>query len=296
MHLLRSATLVVADAGVAAARYVRWLQYRIVEDGLIEPSLAASWEAPACAGRRSIVLRPASGTEVDLRLIEYEPVEAYRPLRSYGWAALEICVQDTDAVHARILDSPFSVIGPPTLNTDLPTIYPMQVQGPDGEIVFLTEIRGDRETTGLPVAAAPIDRLFIVVIGCRDLASMTAWFTMQLGFDTTDRTSLVYTMLNRSFDLPAQTRHDIATGRYGRDIVFEFDQYPAAAEVRTAHPGALPPGIALCTLVHPAIDTVPGPWLSPPTPRDGAIYGGRRVGVLRTPEGSLLEIVDGKSG
>jgi hypothetical protein len=54
----------------------------------------------------------------------------------------------------------------------------------------------------------------------------------------------------------------------------------------------LPPGISVVTLSHPDLDAVAGPWLTPPTRRDGAIYDGRRVGVLRAPEGALIELVE----
>jgi hypothetical protein len=37
-----------------------------------------------------------------------------------------------------------------------------------------------------------------------------------------------------------------------------------------------------------------GHWLSPPVRRDGPVYAGRLSGVIQTPEGALLEVVDGK--
>ena len=294
MPFLRSATIVVADAVAAAARYVRWFDYRIVEDGLVSDALAASWDAPNTAGRRHLTLRPASGLEIDLRIVEGAPVESYRPLRTFGWAALEICVQDTEAIHARMLTSPFDVIGPPCAIKELPEIYPMQVRGPDDEIIYLTEIRGDPAMTGLPLAAAPIDCVFIAVLGCRDLVGTKEWFRVQFGLHIDESKAIVYKMINSAFELPDDTRHDIAVGRHGGKILFEFDQYPAAAEPRRSHTGMLPPGIALCTLLHLDFDAIVGPWITAPTRRDGPIYGGRRVGVMRTPEGSLLEIVDGR--
>jgi hypothetical protein len=54
----------------------------------------------------------------------------------------------------------------------------------------------------------------------------------------------------------------------------------------------LPPGISVVTLSHFDLDAVAGPWLTPPTRRDGAIYEGRRAGVLRAPEGALIELVE----
>jgi hypothetical protein len=62
--------------------------------------------------------------------------------------------------------------------------------------------------------------------------------------------------------------------------------------VRPGHAGALPPGIAICTLKHPNFDSVQGDWIVPPTVRGGAIYGDKRAGVLRAPGGALVEVVE----
>jgi hypothetical protein len=55
----------------------------------------------------------------------------------------------------------------------------------------------------------------------------------------------------------------------------------------------LVPGCAIGTLWHPDFDSLPGPWLTPPTVRGGAIYKGKRVGVLKDLDGTLIEMVEG---
>jgi hypothetical protein len=102
---------------------------------------------------------------------------------------------------------------------------------------------------------------------------------------------IIYSMINNAFGLPADTRHRLATGIHERDCFLEFDQYPAAATTRPGDPEALPPGIAMTTLLHPDIDAVPGDWIMPPAPRSGPVYGGRRAGVLRAPDGTRVEVV-----
>jgi len=83
------------------------------------------------------------------------------------------------------------------------------------------------------------------------------------------------------------------TAKWGGDVFLEFDQYPEATVVRPQHPGALPPGVSICTLLHPAFDELRIDWLSQPVMREGAVYGGRHVGVVKTPEGALLEVAAG---
>jgi len=291
MELLRAATLTVADPEVSAVRYGEWLDYSVVERGVVPENLAQSWGCPASAGRAFVVLRPASGADVFIRFVEGETPADYRPLRTFGWAAIEICVQDTLAVNARMERSPFRIIGAPRELDGLPAIFPMQVRGPDHEIVYLTEIRDNLPAYDLPRAGSLIDKLFIMVLACSDMQASLDWFERELKLSPGRSMDIVYTMIATAFDLPIEQKHTIATMIHGRDCFLELDQYPAAATPRPMRPGALPPGIAMTTLRHPDFDALSG-WITPPVARDGAVYGGRRSGTLHGPDGVLVEVVE----
>lgn len=292
MKLLRAATLTTPDPQATADRYVQWLDYAVVERGVLPADLAASWGCPASADKTYVVAQPASGADVFLRFVEGEGHPDYRPLRTFGWNAIEICVQDVLAVNKRMERSPFEIIGPPRELDGMPSIFPMQVKGPDDEIVYLTQIRGDLPAYDLPRAASLIDKLFILVMGCSDMRASIAWFQDHIGLQFGREMDIVYTMLAQAYDLPVEQKHTIATGIHERDVFLEFDQYPEAATPRPGRPGELPPGIALCTLKHPDFDSVKGPWIAPPVRRDGVVYGGGRVGTLAAPDGTLVEIVE----
>lgn len=292
MRLLRAATLVTPDPEATAARYAEWFDYVAVERGPVPADLAAAWGAPASAGRHAVLCRPASGADIFLRFVQGEPVEGYRPLRTFGWAAIEICVQDVVAVHKRLEGSPFEIIGPPKRIEGLPTIFPMQVKGPDGEIVYLTQIDGDLPDYDLPRARSPIDHLFILVLACSDMAASGAWLEQVAGLRQDRSLDLVYTMISQAFGLPETQLHTIATLTHERDVFLEVDQYPPAATLRPRRTGELSPGIALCTLLHTDLAAAPGPWLSPPTVRDGVLYGGRRSAVASGPDGTLVEFIE----
>ena len=291
MNLLRAATLTVADPEATAARYAEWLDYSVIERGVIAADLAAAWGTPASAGRAFVVCRPASGQDVFLRFIQGHPPTNYRPLRTYGWAALEICVADTLAVAERMARSPFEIIGPPRELDGMPEIFPMQVRGPDDEIVYLTQIRGQMPGNRLPVAQSLIDRLFILVLAGSDLTATRRWFAKDLKLAVGPEISLRYTMISKAFGLDMETKHVIATAGHDIDTFLEIDQYPDEATARPREPGALPPGIALVTLEHPDLDSVSAPWLSAPQPRGGALYDGRRHGLIRGPDGTLIELL-----
>jgi hypothetical protein len=293
MNRLRAATVSVVDCEATAHTYARWLGYRTVERGRIGAALARSWGAPEAAGRNFVVMQPASGAPVFLRFVEAPRVPAYRALRSFGWAALELCVQDVQAVARSLLDSPFEIIGPPADVPGLPSIHPMQVQGPDGEVLYLTEILRGGPGSGLPSARSPVDTLFIAVLACADMAGSAAWFSARFDVAVAPPVSIPYRMLARAFGLPREQLHTLTTASdAGGKICLEFDQYPAAATTRPRHGGHLPPGMAICTLTHPDPGAIDGPWLSPPARYPGRVYDGRLSGTLLTPEGALVEVVE----
>ncbi len=291
MNLLRAATLTVANPEATAKRYLDWMNYSVVERGVIDADLAASWGAPAMAGRPFVVCGPASGAPVFLRLIQGHAPAPFRPLRTFGWAALEICVADTLKVAERMAASPFEIIGPPRELDGMPEIFPMQVRGPDDEIVYLTQIRAQPAGVRLAQAQSLIDRLFILVLACSDLDATRRFFAESLGLAVHPEASIRYTMLSKAFDLDPETKHTIATAGHEIDTFLELDQYPQEATPRPCRPGELAPGIALVTLEHADVDGLPVETLTPVKAREGAIYGGRRQGSVRGPDGTLVELV-----
>lgn len=295
MNLLRCATHTVADLDATTARFAQWLDYSVVEQGEVPADLAAAWGTPASAGRRYAVCQPASKAEVFIRFVEGDPVPDYLPIRSFGWAAIEICVQDVLKVNERMLTegSPYPVIGPPTKIAGIDTIYPMQVRGPEQETLYFTEITTKAENSGLPKAGSLIDKVFILVLACPDMRATVEWFARTLKLDMTDPIAIRYSMISKAFDLPMSDLHEIVTAKWEGDVFLEFDQYPAGTVDRPTNPGALPPGVSICTIMHPAFDELGIEWFAAPVVRDGPLYAGRRVGVVKTPEGALLEIVAG---
>lgn len=238
-------------------------------------------------------MQPSSGADIFIRFIEQPAVEGFKALRSYGWNAIEICVQDVLAANERMEGSPFEIIGPPREIDGLPAIHPMQVKGPDEEIVYLTQIKSDLPAFDLPRAESPIDKLFILVMGCSDMRASNNWMEKHVGVEMGRDMEIVYTMLAKAYDLPEQDMHVISTMIHGRDVFLELDQYPEAAIDRPQHAGMLVPGCAIGTLWHPEFDTLKGPWITEPVVRDGPIYKGKRVGTMKAPDGTLVEMVEG---
>ena len=288
MDTIRCATLTVSDLARSRGLYSEWLDYEVVEDGTLPGSLAESWDTPKVAGAPYAVLQPASGNPVYLRLIEQPTMPDYRPLRTHGWAAIEINNQDTLEVAERMERSPFKIIGPPKEIPGLDAIFAMQVQGPDGEIVYLTQIRGDMPDYDLPRAQSLIDRLFILVLACSDMERTGAWAENILGFDKGRSMEIPYTMISKAFGQPMDTLHALATLKSGRDVALEIDQYPSEATARPQHGGWLPPCAAIGSFLAPNWDSLP---TETARVHDSIVYGGKPSVTLRDPDGALFELI-----
>jgi len=292
MTLLSCATLVVADVAAAAARYVEWMGYAVVEQGVVSEALAALWLSPASAGKPYALLQPASGAETFLRFVEGTPVDGYEPIRSYGWAATELCVTDVMAVNDQMIASPFEVIGPPKNLDGFATVKPMQVKGADKEVVYLTQMLVSGPEHGLPTARSLVDRPFIMVLACPDLRLCTAWFRDVLGLEVIEPVAIHYSMISKSFNLPEGEKVELVTVKWQGEVFIELDQYPAAATIRDKAEGELPPGVAITSMTHPDFARLEGHWAVEPVVMAGPLYAGRRVGMLTTPEGALLEVIE----
>jgi len=293
VHPLKAGTLSVSDLSRSRALYERWLDYETVEEGRVEPALADSWGAPGAAGAGCALLRPASGADVQLRLVEAPPVGSFVPLVTYGWAALEFCVQDVLAVNERMLASPFEIIGPPRKIEGLDAIHPMQVKGPDGEVCYFTQINDDLPDFKLPRAAAFIDKLFINVLAASDMRATQRWLVRRLGFSIgRGSMEIVYTMLAKAFGLPLDQPHLISTMAHGEHVFLEVDQMPPQAGPRPCHSGLLPPGIAITTLQVPDLEAITAPFASPPARHGSCLYQGRRSATAIGPDGTLFELVE----
>jgi len=296
MRLMRAATLTVSDIEHSKSLYCDWLDYDCVEYGVVSQDLAASWGTPKTAGQSYAVLQPNSKADVFIRLIEQASVSDYEPLRTYGWAAIEICNQNTLKVNSRMERSPFEIIGPPKELDGMPAIFPMQVKGPDQEIVYLTEIRDDLEAYDLPRAESMIDKLFILVMACSDMEATGAWLEKHLLIEKGRSMEIIYSMINKAFDLPNDTKHAIATLKHERDVFLEIDEYPEGTTSRTSHDGMLPPCAAIGSFIHPEFDKLmdlnKSLWIAPPVIGQGVLYAGKRTGTLRDPDGTLIELIE----
>lgn len=247
--------------------------------GTLDERTATRWDAPAAAGARYAVLAPASGVGGAIWLVEAPRVPDHQPLRSHGWAALELSVADVDATLAA-LGPEFTVLRPPAplSGTVGAALRAAQVCGPSGEVLYLTEIRGEVPPFLLPAPPDPavgaVDGVYVAVYAARDLGVARDWWEGALPVRRCSDRQVAIGVLNQVFGLPPVTTHRLSSLQLSGRAVIEIDQYPAAATPRPRLPGLLPPGVAVVVLGVPA--AVAG--------RDGEPL------VWRTPDGALVEL------
>jgi len=261
--------LIVADLATMLSAYAA-LGLVVLARGEVSPAQAQRWGQPALQGRCVATLAAAPQAPPLLCLIEV-PGTPPRPTRwSHGWLALEILVRDVDALAAALPAGPFEVVGAPADLELSPAIRAMQLVGPAGEMLYLTQVKAPVPPFELPLSAdlallQSLGPLFIAVLSTpsreealRAIAPLSALSTLR--FETK------VTVLNRALGRPLDTRWPLATAQFAGRSLFEIDEVTDPQVQPGAAPGTLPSGLAWVTMTAPAGDGVlreisPGAWL-----------------------------------
>jgi len=272
--------------------YRLYLGYELVDHGKVSTQQAQLWGRPSLAGRRYAIMLPGGEGMTSFRFIESPQAPSYKPFLHMGWNAAEIMVQDTDAAAAKLVDSPFKVIGPPANLSFTDKIRAMQVLGPSNESLYLTSFKEKMAEFDVPDAVHFIDRVFIVILGGQTAEGLNDFYSRHFGVGKAQVMPAVISVVSRAHGIPADTRHDLAAlGLTGQSYI-EADTMPAATLPRTdVAPGELPPAIAMVSF---GVDALPDTldYVSPPQALAQAPYNGRRAALAVGPAGELIELIE----
>lgn len=289
VHLLGpslKATLCTPDLALSIAAWQGSLQQVVHSEGLLTGERAAQLGAAKLAGARHAVMSNILD-EPWLELIESPAAPVLDPFQHSGWFSLEISVADVDQLRTTLDESLFKVIGEPA-NLDVSDdIRAMQLIGPAGEVLYLTEIRADVPPFELPRARCAVDRLFIPVMLAEDRDAASNVYE-QLNGHTGMKFETKITVINRARGLDILQRHPVCTLQLAGCNLIEFDQLDKLQR-RIADEGMLPTGIVAITFgCDSPIDkeTVPGELVS------SGSYQDRKHVCLRGAAGELIELIE----
>jgi hypothetical protein len=287
-------TMIVRQLATVEPAYRDHLHYRTVERGAVSEELASAWDAPAARGDAYILMQPASGAEVYLRFIEDRDLENVpAPLTTHGWAATELLVTDPDELARRLKETPFTVTGPPKdLYPSAKSPRAMQVQGPEGETLYMTRPIPGGTRYELGQAESFVDRTFIVVVGGPSMAELRRFYGDTLKLSVSEPTPFVIGVLAHANGLSPDTKFPLAVAPISPGHLIELDEYPAVARARQRAEGSLPPRMAMVTFLAEAPAQLDVQWRTPLRSVKATPYAGHRVGVTIGPAGEWIEVVE----
>jgi hypothetical protein len=293
----RFATVGAPDPEALLSQYSHWLGYSERERGRVDADLAAGWGAPAMEGRPYIVMSTDGAHDDYIRVVQIDAVPEYTPLTSFGWAAIEIIVDDVYAVNDRLRQSSFTILAEPTPLQFMPSIVAMQAIGPAGECLYFTMETGDRATSILPPPRSFVDRPFIFVIAGGDFDALREYYCGKFDLKRRPLRESKISILQTAQGLDADSTIRMTTaGLREQGYLIEFDEYRTGpgyiAGPRPQTIGELPPGFAIASFGISDIALVADLAITPPRVRNGIGYDGRLTCTAVGPTGELAEFIE----
>lgn len=292
---LKINTVAAPDIGAIESLYSEWLGYSTCERGDIGADLANSWGAPAMAGRPYILMQPESGADVFIRVVEIDEVSGYKPMTTLGWNSFELIIDDVYKLNEKLVNSPFKIIGAPaSLGGDLDFIHAMQVEGPAGDVLYLTCDRVRAPDTLLPPPGAFVGRPFIVILAGKGVETTQAYYSEKFLMKREEDMRTAIGVVADAQGLPKDHIYDMGfmaladTGNF-----IEYDGYSDTYGERARHDGQLPPGCSTVSFSVDSIDALDLDYVGDAVSGPGMAYSGGRTRTARGPVGELIELIEG---
>ncbi len=241
-------------------------------------------------------MAPEVSTDFIFRFVELPAVPGYRAFKRHGWQAAELIVDSVDSLAGQFHDSPFEVVAPPMDLSFCPDIRAMQIRGPGGEILYLTEFKKPVPGLDAPPARSAVDRTFIVIVGGASLDDMQQYFHGEFGVpQAPPMESRVQTMA-LEFGLSREHRFRIAALPLLDRCYIEADEMPAEAQPLSVEQHDLPAGIAMVSFYVRSPSGRTGSRHIPPPDSRPPYAGATGVDCVRGAAGELLELIHRPGG
>ena len=263
-------TILTHDLSKSAAMYISAFGWQ--EKGseyLLSADEANRWQATNLIGARVLEVCGING---GVRFIESTTYQNPLPLRTFGWSALEICVDDVHKYVAQAVEAGFEVLNEavPLSGTAKPLpLIAAQLAGINGEVVYITQILSEVPNFELPDVSKESGSIFICVLGASDLAKSREVLESNFEVRRASDREVAIRVINRVYEKPLETLHRLSSLQLAGRNAIEIDQLPNEGAQREKLASNLPPGISIVTVRGE---------VSEPT-------------MIRLPDNALLEIL-----
>lgn len=168
----------------------------------------------------------------------------------------------------------------------------MQVRGPSGEVLYLTEVKAEIPGFDLPFAGSFVDYPFIVILGGHSLEEIKQFYQQNFSVADSANADVRVSLLSAALGMPRDTLHLISAMPLKDKCYIEADEFPSGASERQSISGQLPPGIAIVSFEVEQLDQFELCRGKPAIKSAVSPYSGRRVAMLRGPAGELIELIE----
>ena len=263
-------TILTHDLSKSAAMYISAFGWQ--EKGseyLLSADEASRWQATNLTGARVLEVCGING---GVRFIESTTYQNPLPLRTFGWSALEICVDDVHKYVAQAVEAGFEVLNEavPLSGTAKPLpLLAAQLAGINGEVVYITQILSEVPNFELPDVSKESGSIFICVLGASDLAKSREVLESNFEVRRASDREVAIRVINRVYEKSLDSLHRLSSLQLAGRNAIEIDQLPNEGAQREKLASNLPPGISIVTVRGE---------VSEPT-------------MIRLPDNALLEIL-----
>lgn len=242
-------TILTHDLSKSAAMYISAFGWQ--EKGseyLLSADEASRWQATNLTGARVLEVCGING---GVRFIESTTYQNPLPLRTFGWSALEICVDDVHKYVARAVEAGFEILNEavPLSGTAKPLpLIAAQLAGINGEVVYITQILSEVPNFELPDVSKESGSIFICVLGASDLEKSREVLESNFEVRRASDREVAIRVINRVYEKPLETLHRLSSLQLAGRNAIEIDQLPNEGAQREKLASNLPPGISIVTV------------------------------------------------
>ncbi len=246
---ISAVTIPSPDLSKSVEQYVKFLNYRLVDEGQVSKEEALAWNAENIEAADYIVLQPENSNDFAFRFIKQEIQGEYIPFKSGGWNAAELIVRNVDEMAVKLTNSEFEIIGPPADLSFTDQIRAMQVVGPSSEILYLTEFKSKLPEFDSPIARGDVDQTFIVILAGSSMDQMQEFYCDSFNLEKAAVMDSRIRAISRVFGNPEDTKYKSAAIPIKDQCLIEIDELPDGSTIRFSEPGYLLPGISMVSFL-----------------------------------------------